>query len=79
MIPWQAFTAATGGWVLTGTCVTFIFTGWLVTRREHRATLKRAETAEAERAALIKQNAELMEMVRLAKHSFKSLNEAADR
>lgn len=30
MIPWQALTAAGGGWFLTGLCVLSMFRGWLV-------------------------------------------------
>lgn len=53
-VPWPAFTAATGGWMLFGLCMFGLITGrWLVTRREADSYIKRAETAEAERTTLI--------------------------
>ena len=33
-LPWPAFTAAFGGWILVGMCVLGIFRGSLITRRE---------------------------------------------
>lgn len=49
--------------------------GRLVTRREADAYTRRAEAAEKERAALIEQNGELMEMARLGQSMFRALNE----
>jgi hypothetical protein len=82
-MPWQALTAAGGGWALAiavmWRTVNGYITGTTVTRREADSIEKRADTAEKLAATLAAQNSELMEMTKLAKHSFRSLGEGADR
>lgn len=52
--------------------------GWFVTKREADVYLKRAESAEANEAALIQQNRELMEMARLGQATFAALRNRVD-
>jgi len=83
MIPWQALTVSGGGWALAIGVMWRTINGYVsgrtVTRREADSIEKRADTAEKLAATLAAQNSELMEMTKLAKHSFKSLGEGADR
>lgn len=51
--------------------------GWIVTSRENNITLKRLESEESKNAALLAQNAELMEMARLGQDVFTALRRGA--
>lgn len=67
-LPWPTITAASGGWVLLGIAVVMLLTGkGIVSSREAASYLKRAETAEANNADLIKTLAELTAVGRLQK------------
>lgn len=52
-------------------------TGWILTRREGNSIIKRAESAEKARDALIAQNSELIELARLGQSVFTALHEGA--
>lgn len=83
LIPWQALTAAGGGWALFGFGGFLLMTGRLLPKSVVAAIVdavtRRAEAAERERDALISQNAELMEMARLAQNMYRALEEGAKK
>lgn len=82
-IPWQALTAAGGGWALAiavmWRTINGYITGNTVTRREADSIEKRAEKAEETRDTLIAQNSELMEMARLGQATFAALQKGAEK
>lgn len=77
-LPWPTITAASGGWVLLGIAVAMLLTGrGIVSAREARSYLARAEKAEADNAVLIRTVAELTAVGRLQKALVTAQQQAA--
>lgn len=78
-LPWPTITAASGGWVLLGIAVVMLLTGkGIVSSREAASYLKRAETAEANNADLIKALAEMTVFGKLQKALVVAKQQAAE-
>lgn len=77
-LPWPAITAASGGWILLGIAVTMLLTGkGIVSSREARSYLTRAEKAEADNVVLVRAVADLTAVGRLQKAYHAAQQEAA--
>ena len=79
-LPWPAITAATGGWALLGVAVVMLLTGkGIVSAREAKSYLTRAEKAEENLATLTQTVAELTAVGRLQKALVTAQQQAAEQ